>query len=480
MKNFKKLLVFAFALVVAATVGISTSAEAASRRITGVNVTNSVTVRPTATNINLAQWKKATLKTTSKPSIKPTFKSSNKAVATVNSNGVITARKKGTAKITIKFSKKGYATVTKTVTVRVKSGKVSKITVSAGNVAVGGKVTAKATVKATKSDANKTVKWGSLTPAVATVDSKTGVVTGKKVGKATIVAKATDGTGVTCRTTVNVKNRITSVSLKAGYPKVMCVGETSYAFKTATNADAFDTTANLIVDGSTNKAIASVDRRGKGNNYTVKALKKGTLTLYVRSGKKNPNGKYAYSKKITIKIVDPDVVKVDPKTGTTATATVTGTPKAIATDLEAALAAAGAKVNSIEVTIDGVKKTVSYDGKKVMVGNTWLGDVETKTGKIGVTITENFASYVEDMDVFAAFMDGKEYKYEVKVGKNTFTSLKSDSGIYVVATVNGKSYKMYNEGKTLYIVGTVKSLGDLATDLSKVATITDVDQRPAK
>lgn len=479
MKNFKKLLVFAFALVVAATIGVSTSAEAA-RRITGVKVTNSVTVRPAAANIELAQWGKTTLKTSSKPSIKPTFTSSNKAVATVNKNGVITARKKGVAKIKVKFAKKGYATVTKTITVRVKSGKVTKITVSAGNVAVGGKTTAKATVKATKSDANKTVKWGSLNPSIATVDSKTGVITGKKTGKATIVAKATDGKGATCKKTVTVKNRVTSVALKSGYPTVMVVGQTYYNFAAVTNSDAFDTRANLIVDSTSNKAIATVTRRGKGNNFTVKALKKGDLVLYVRSNSKNPNGKYAYSKKVTIKVVDPDVVKVDPKAGTTATATVTGNPKAIAQDLESALYEAGAKVNNIEVSIDGVKKTVSYDGKKVMVGNTWLGDVETRTGKVSVTITENFASYVQDMDVFAAFMDGKEYNYTVKVGKNTFTSLKSDSGIYVVATVNGTSYKMYNEGKTLYIVGTVESLGDLANDLGKVATLTNVNNRPAK
>ena len=61
-------------------------------------------------------------KLTMKPVISPitsvekvTYKTSNKKVATVNSRGVITAKKKGTAKITVKSGKKTY-----TVTVKVK------------------------------------------------------------------------------------------------------------------------------------------------------------------------------------------------------------------------------------------------------------------------------------------------------------------------------------------------------------------------
>ena len=61
-------------------------------------------------------------KLTLKPVISPitsvekvTYKTSNKKVATVNSRGVITAKKKGTAKITVKSGKKTY-----TVTVKVK------------------------------------------------------------------------------------------------------------------------------------------------------------------------------------------------------------------------------------------------------------------------------------------------------------------------------------------------------------------------
>lgn len=477
MKNFKKLLVLAFALVVAATVGISTNAEAA-RSFTNVKVTNTVSVRPAAENLTLAQWKKVTLKASSTPSVKPTFKSSNTKVASVNSSGVITAKSVGVAKITVRFAKSGYTTRTKTITVRVRKGKVTSVATSAKKTGVvGEKIQMKATVKASGSNPNKEVKWGSLNSSVAKVDSKSGIVTCIKPGTATIVAKSTDGTEKVARCTLTVKNKITSAALTTNVKK-MYVGQKYYDFKAVLNSDAFNSLANLIVDKteSSNVAVATVARRGSGNNFTVTANKKGTLVLYVRSAKKNPDGKYKYSQKVTIKVVDKNVVKVEPKAGTTATATVTGTPKEIATDLEAALKAAQAAVNDITVKIDGVDKKVTWDGSKVMVGNTWLGDVTTTTGKVSVTITENFASYVQDMDVYAAFMDGKEYNYEVSVGNHKFTSLASDNGIYVTTKVDGQTFNMYNEGKTLYIVGTKAELGDsLVKDLEKVATLTDVE-----
>ena len=56
-----------------------------------------------------------TIKVTSTPAGKATFKTSNKKVATVNGNGVVTAKKKGTAKITVKCNG-----VSKTFKVKVK------------------------------------------------------------------------------------------------------------------------------------------------------------------------------------------------------------------------------------------------------------------------------------------------------------------------------------------------------------------------
>ncbi len=68
--------------------------------------------------VSLTRKQKLTLKPVISPITsveKVTYKSSNKKVATVSSKGVITAKKKGTAKITVKSGKKSY-----TVTVKVK------------------------------------------------------------------------------------------------------------------------------------------------------------------------------------------------------------------------------------------------------------------------------------------------------------------------------------------------------------------------
>lgn len=128
MKNFKKLLVLALALVITATFGISTSVEAATGRFTNVKVTNTVAASSTATTLTLAKGKKVTLKATSTPTVKATFKSGNPSVLSVSSDGVVTARKAGLANVHVRFGKSGYTTVYKTITIRVTSGKVTKVT----------------------------------------------------------------------------------------------------------------------------------------------------------------------------------------------------------------------------------------------------------------------------------------------------------------------------------------------------------------
>ena len=69
-------------------------------------------------NVSLKKGKKTTLKPVIAPFTsreKVTYRSSNKKVATVSSKGVVTAKKKGTAKITVRSGKKSY-----TVKIKVK------------------------------------------------------------------------------------------------------------------------------------------------------------------------------------------------------------------------------------------------------------------------------------------------------------------------------------------------------------------------
>ena len=119
------------------------------------------------------------------------WKTSNKKIAKVSAKGVVTPVKAGKATITCYVKSQKSKKVTCKVTV--KKQKVTAITFAKASVAVqkGKKVSNLAIVTPTYA-ANKKVTYKSSSTSVATV-STSGVVTGKKVGTATITATAADG-----------------------------------------------------------------------------------------------------------------------------------------------------------------------------------------------------------------------------------------------------------------------------------------------
>lgn len=122
------------------------------------------------------------------PASKAKWSSSKKSVATVNSKGKVTAKKKGTAYISAKVGKKTYK-----CKVKVFSAKLSKTKLSLNS----GK---SSTLKITGAKASK---WKSSNTAVATVSSK-GKVTARKAGSCKITAYVGNST-LTCKVTVKGK-----------------------------------------------------------------------------------------------------------------------------------------------------------------------------------------------------------------------------------------------------------------------------------
>jgi hypothetical protein len=176
-----------------------------------------VTVAPTSTT--LAAGASTTLTATVAPANATnqavTWITSNPAVATVNSSGVVTGVGSGTATITV-ITQSGGFTATSTITVTSVSVPVTGVTVSpvSASIAVGATSALTATV-APANATDKTVTWASSNPAVATVTAS-GVVTGVAVGSATITVTTQSG-GFTATAAITV----TSTTLPCGNPAIV-------------------------------------------------------------------------------------------------------------------------------------------------------------------------------------------------------------------------------------------------------------------
>jgi hypothetical protein len=115
--------------------------------------------------------------------------------------------------------------------------------------------------------ANKSILWSSSDTAVATVNSVTGVVTGKAPGTATITATAQDGSGVSASCEVTVYQPVTSVSLRTATgggtaamlaPLVLTTGAEGEVFPVVYPADAGNQSVTL---SSADERVTTVSER---------------------------------------------------------------------------------------------------------------------------------------------------------------------------------------------------------------------------
>ena len=129
-----------------------------------------------------------------------TWASSNTSIATVSTNGLVTAKAAGEATITVKTVDGGYTKTCK-ITVKVPPSSISLNTASV-SIELGKTYQLNATISPSNAT-NKSVTWSSSNTNIATV-SASGLVTAKATGSATITVKTADG-GLTktCSVTVN-------------------------------------------------------------------------------------------------------------------------------------------------------------------------------------------------------------------------------------------------------------------------------------
>lgn len=182
----------------------------------------------------------------------PSFKSSKSSIASVNTYGLITAKKAGTCSITAKIRN---AEATCRITV-----KPTTLTITPANVSLYRNGTKQLAAKVSNGHAPV---WKSSKSSVATVDEN-GLVTAVKHGTAKITAKV-DGVSKTCTITVKqpqVKLSASSVSMTVGETRALTAVVSS---------------GNVPEWSTSNSNVLSVDQNGN-----ITALKKGRAYVYAR------------------------------------------------------------------------------------------------------------------------------------------------------------------------------------------------------
>ncbi len=205
-----------------------------------------------------------------------TWASSNTAVATVNTTGLVTGVAEGQATITATSEgRSGTAALTVVVTVASVT-----VTPAPANLGLGQTVQLTATLK----DANgnvltgRVVTWASDDPAVATVSS-TGLVTGVAQGEATITARSETKSGTAAITVIRMP--VASVTVTPATPTVL-LGQTLSLGATPKDANGNVLNGRVVTWASDNTAVATVSSTG-----LVTGVAQGQATITATSETKS-------------------------------------------------------------------------------------------------------------------------------------------------------------------------------------------------
>ncbi len=211
--------------------------------------------------------------------------SSNAAVASVSSAGVVTGVSAGTA--TISAASSGVSgTTTITVTAPVGPAPIAKLSVALSATSIAAGATTQATATARDASGNvltgRVVAWTTNNSAIATVDGSTGLVTGNAAGLVLITATSEGQTGnATLQVTGTVppptSPPVASVSVTLAAQSVVAGGSTQ-AFATTKDAGGNILIGRTVTWSSSDPTIATVSSTG-----AVGAVAAGTITVTATS-----------------------------------------------------------------------------------------------------------------------------------------------------------------------------------------------------
>lgn len=242
------------------------------------NTAQRITVSPTAHSMHVGETK--TLTATVWPESLGTgsisWTSDNTSVATVNSNGKVTAVAVGSAQITA-----SCGGVSASCAITVDPIEVTRISLdrTSLNIDVNKTKTLVATIMPSNAT-DKTVTWTTSDSSIATVTSA-GVVRGVAYGTATITATSSNGLTATC--TVNVvANPVESVSLNKT-STTLYIQNGTYGSEVLTATITPSTAANKNVTWtSSNPSVATVVSTGT-NTARVTSVGNGTAIITVKT-----------------------------------------------------------------------------------------------------------------------------------------------------------------------------------------------------
>ena len=214
-----------------------------------------------------------------------TWTSSNPSVASVDSNGKITAKKIGTTIITVSIN--GYSS-TSTINV---VDKIELKGISLNKSSLNIKENSSATLNITYNPSNATNKkitWKSSNNSIATVDQN-GKVTAIKAGSATITAVSNDGGfASTCKVTVEaLSKKVTSIELDKKELSIIDGEEAnlkvtinpSYAENKNVTWESSDKTIATVKDGViTAKKVGTAEIKAISEDGNKEAICKVTVT----------------------------------------------------------------------------------------------------------------------------------------------------------------------------------------------------------
>ena len=221
-----------------------------------------------------------------------TWATSDKTIATVDENGLVTPLKAGKVTITVKTVSMGKTAQVKiTVVDEIPAESITLTPKVPADLFVSGEtLTLEAEVLPASSTSR--VNWTSSNASVAAVDAN-GVVTPLKAGSATITAKTSNGKTDTVKVNVFDMAPAKTVAIVKPESSELYYGDALTLTANALTA-AGEKATSTVTWSSSNKAIATVDATG----LVTAQSKEGSVTITA----KIPNGKTA---KVTLKVYDP-------------------------------------------------------------------------------------------------------------------------------------------------------------------------------